>query len=254
MKPQNEDQQPFLGFRDDPTKRDSESINDEEHGEKSDTQLHLDQARKTSRTRRYLRDFLVILVTSLVWVVVFSAIPSSQRPSSYSLFTPPAFSEIPEMTFHDARVHNLTTNAVYLDCGNSTAEAKAKGCVYETLLNYWVPAKCHDKEYEQEYQDDDTWYAYSDKNLTKRLTREEMENVPSYYTSIDDHVNHCSTFWKKQFWTLFEERRVVDSVITNGYHTEHCADFLKGLYGMNRSEPTFVEVAFGGCWVRQAAK
>ncbi|KZL85685.1 hypothetical protein CI238_05194, partial [Colletotrichum incanum] len=47
-----------------------------------------------------------------------------------------------------------------------------------------------------------------------------------YYTSVRDHLNHCSMFWKKQFWALFEDRGSFDGVIVNPYHEEHCADFL----------------------------
>ena len=71
-----------------------------------------------------------------------------------------------------------------------------------------------------------------------------------YYTSIQDHANHCAVLWRKQYWTLFEHRAVFDDVIVSSFHTEHCAEFLKDLYGLNRTEPTMVKVMFSGCWVR----
>ncbi|KAF9879184.1 hypothetical protein CkaCkLH20_03417 [Colletotrichum karsti] len=272
MKPETEDSQPFLGFRDDPTKR--SSAEDEESGGNENAILHQQHALKTSRTRRYLRDFLVFLATSLVWVLAFSFLPGPQAPTdspSPAMPTPPpsmsspskglpsplpqvgqdgkAGSTVPGPDFI-ALTHNVTSGAQLVSCGNSTQEAKKNGCWYDTLLNHWVPAPCYDREFEQEYMDDDTWHAYADVNLTQRLTREEMGDHDSYYTSIEDHVNHCSMLWKKQFWTLFEERRTFDAVIVNNYHTEHCADFLKDIYGSNRTEPTFVKVAYSACWVR----
>lgn len=72
-----------------------------------------------------------------------------------------------------------------------------------------------------------------------------------YYTSIRDHVNHCAMLWRKQFWTLFEDRSAFDGVIVNGYHTEHCAQFLSDLMTMNRTTPTLVRVGYTGCWVRE---
>ncbi|KAE9573309.1 hypothetical protein CGCF415_v012911 [Colletotrichum fructicola] len=276
MKPEtdNEDHQPFLGFRDDPNKRHSADDEEEQGVAGGHALLHQQHALKTSRTRRWLRDFLVFLATSLVWVLAFSFIPGPQQqaPSTPSpgtaamMPTPPSMSGLPlplpqvgqdgkAGTIPDpkylAATHNMTSEAKLVMCGNSTAEAKKAGCKYDTLLNHWVPEQCYDKEFETEYMDDDTWHAYSDVNLTKRLTREEMGDQESYYTSIADHVNHCSMLWKKQFWTMFEERRVFDGVIVNSYHTEHCADFLKDIWGSNRTEPTFVRVAFSGCWVRK---
>ncbi|KAL0939144.1 uncharacterized protein CTRU02_205754 [Colletotrichum truncatum] len=268
MKPETDDNQPFLGFRDDPTK--GSSSEDEENGGSDNTIRHQQHALKTSRSRRYLRDFLVFLATSLVWVLAISFIPGLQTPadtpspsmpspsSNVSLPLPQvgqdgkAGSNLPGTIagVATAQMHNITSGAKLVSCGNSTQEAKKNGCKYDTLLNHWVPSQCYDKEFELEYMDDDSWFAYADKNLSQRLTREAMGDRDSYYTSIADHVNHCSMLWKKQFWTIFEDRRVFDTVIVNSYHTEHCADFLKDLWGSNRTEPTFVRVAYSGCWVR----
>lgn len=88
------------------------------------------------------------------------------------------------------------------------------------------------------------------KNLTKKLAPEDMGTRQYYYTSIRDHVNHCAMLWRKQFWTLFEDRRALDTVIVNPYHTEHCSEFLSSLMNMERTEPTLVKVNFAGCWVR----
>lgn len=87
-------------------------------------------------------------------------------------------------------------------------------------------------------------------NLTQRLSPEDMGERDHYYTSIRDHVNHCAWLWRKQFWTLFEDRKVFDGVIVNTYHTEHCAEFLSELMTMNRTEPTLVRVGFSGCWIK----
>lgn len=88
-------------------------------------------------------------------------------------------------------------------------------------------------------------------NLTEPLRPDTMGERDHYYTSIRDHINHCAMLWRKQFWTLFEGRRVFDAVIANSYHTEHCASFLSELFGSNRTEPTLVRVGFSGCWVRE---
>lgn len=87
-------------------------------------------------------------------------------------------------------------------------------------------------------------------NLTEPLKPDTMGERDHYFTSIRDHINHCAMLWRKQFWTLFEDRQVFDAVIVNSYHTEHCASFLSELFGSNRTEPTLVRVGFSGCWVR----
>ena len=74
-----------------------------------------------------------------------------------------------------------------------------------------------------------------------------------YYTSKRDHVNHCATMWKKQFWVLFEERAFMDSFIASPGHTDHCASYLAdaGTGDMDVEGSTLVDVGFAGCWVRK---
>src|SRR5262245_52586732 len=40
---------------------------------------------------------------------------------------------------------------VRYDCGNSTAQAKAKGCHFDLLTLSWVPWQCANRELEQEF-------------------------------------------------------------------------------------------------------
>lgn len=176
MKPESEDVQPFLGFRDDPSKR--SSAEDEEGGGNGNEILHQQHALKTSRNRRYLRDFLVFLATSLVWVLAFPLLSGPRAPTeapSPPMSSPPKGlpTPLPQVGQDGkagtapgpgsaAQKHNITSGAELLSCGNSTAEAKKNGCRYDTLLNNWVPAPCYDRDYEQEYLDDDTWYSYAE--------------------------------------------------------------------------------------------
>ncbi|KKY32382.1 hypothetical protein UCDDA912_g07660 [Diaporthe ampelina] len=249
--------QPFLAFSDDQAGQGRGAAGD------SNLPPHREPLVKASSTRRLLRDFVICLATSLLWVlVIWMFIPGPAPASSRSKTSSPADADaaLAQMlsqgssviTGQDmSRFHNITSGANYISCGNSTEEARSNGCTYDTLLNAWVPAQCLDQEWIDEYQDDASWTAFSDVNLTEPLKPDAMGERDHYYTSIRDHINHCAMLWRKQFWTLFEGRRVFDAVIANSYHTEHCASFLSELFGSNRTEPTLVRVGFSGCWVRQ---
>ncbi|OHE99619.1 hypothetical protein CORC01_04977 [Colletotrichum orchidophilum] len=248
MESKNEDQQPFLGFRDDPNKRDST----EDGAIESDSSLRQQQALRASRHGRLIRDVLVCLATSLLWVAAFYIlVPNSLNRHEGTNVD--GGSRTPTSSDYIATFHNVTSNAKFISCGNSTVEAKQMDCKYDTLLNFWVPSQCYDREFEMEYKDDGSWSAFADQNLTQPIALEAMGDQEVYYTSIRDHLNHCSMLWKKQFWTLFEERTVFDGIIVNGFHTEHCADFLKDIYGSNRTDATLVRVGFSGCWVRSSS-
>ncbi|KAK1976849.1 hypothetical protein LZ30DRAFT_636154 [Colletotrichum cereale] len=246
MESKIDDRQPFLGFRDDPTAQDPMANEDTQ----TDTPHDKKFAQKGSQKNRVFRDAVVSMATSAVWALVAFLFIHNTR-SSPSRNTD---NKSPISSNYLAAFHNITSSANYISCGNSTAEAKRNGCRYDTLLNYWVHERCFDQEFETEYQDDDSWTAFADWNLTERIAPEAMGDQEIYYTSIRDHVNHCSMLWKKQFWTIFEERAAFDGVIANSFHTEHCADFLKDMYGSNRTEPTLVRVGFSGCWVKEQNK
>ncbi|KAK1993964.1 hypothetical protein LX36DRAFT_642240 [Colletotrichum falcatum] len=238
-----DDRQPFLGFREDPIARDSAKDSEMETGtswDAKDTQTGFQR-------NRVFRDVMVSLATSAVWALAFFLFMHNTRGSSFHNMSSNGTQSIGYL----AAFHNVTSTAQYISCGNSTAEAKRNGCRYDTLLNYWVHERCFDQEFETEYQDDDSWAAFTDRNLSDRIAPEAMGDQEFYYTTIRDHLNHCSMLWKKQFWTLFEDRTAFDGVIVNSFHTEHCASFLKEMYGSNRTEPTLVRVGFSGCWVKE---
>ena len=146
--------------------------------------------------------------------------------------------------------HNVTTNAKLLTCGSSPAGARARGCKYDMFLNNWIPEQCYDEEWIVEYQDDGSWSAHADENLTQPLTVEEMEDRDFYYTSLRDHINHCAKMWNKQFWALYTERAALDTIIVDPGHTEHCAQFLMDASEVNATQATKTYVGFAGCWIR----
>lgn len=158
--------QPFLAFSDDPAGRVGVA---EGNG---NLPQHREAPVKASGTRRLLRDFVICLTTSLLWVmVIWMFIPGSgtaSPPMSSPAADDTAPAQMPSkgssvITGEDmARFHNITSGAKYISCGNSTEEARDKGCTYDTLLNAWVPAQCLDQEWIDEYQDDASWTAFAE--------------------------------------------------------------------------------------------
>ncbi|KAK5050519.1 hypothetical protein LTR84_003800 [Exophiala bonariae] len=224
LKNMSGEQQPFLQYSDDLL-----SVDEHESGHSA----HHGKASWSS----FLSHLLVFLLTSSVWLAISLAIPAISNSRSVGTAD---------------QVQNVTSNAWALDCGDSVEEAKALGCKYDVLLNHWVPAPCVDDEFVQEYQEDDSWAAYYDEDMTHQImTSDEMSELDIYYTSVRDHVNHCAMIWKKQFYVLFEERSAFDSVIVTPYHTDHCAQYLSDVTAQNLTSSTRVEVGFAGCWMKE---
>lgn len=226
MAPKSNEQedQPFLSYSDDPTIEETKSNGQFYHTE--------------GRRNRLLSHILVFVITSLLWILVLYAIshPSKHWNSASKM----------------GGRHNVTSNAKLITCGNSTQEARALGCKYDILLNNWVPEPCVDQDFIDEYTDDGSWASFADEEMTQQITSiDELSEMDFYYTSVRDHVNHCAVMWKKQFAELFDERPAFDTVIASTGHTDHCASYLMGATGRNQTEPTKVFRGFAGCWIRQ---
>lgn len=156
--------QPFLAaFSDDPGAQEGATTSD------GSLPRHREALVKASGTRRVVRDIAVCVATSLVWMLVIwmfipGSVPAPSSPAGDDApgqMMPSQGSSI--ITGEDtARYHNITSGARYISCGNSTEEARSKGCTYDTLLNAWVPAQCLDQEWIDEYQDDASWTAFSE--------------------------------------------------------------------------------------------
>ncbi|CCU74671.1 unnamed protein product [Blumeria hordei] len=192
---------------------------------------------EVNRTPKLLASvFGIIAITSTFWIMVIVTINhpfgSKHVPSSWDR-------------------HNITSNARLLECGNSTTEAKALGCQYDVLLNSWVPEPCLERDFVDEYLDDDSWTAYRDEALTQPIpTIEEMSEIELYYTSLRDHMNHCAMMWKRQFWVLYKEKPAIDTMSASPRHTDHCALFLADSRDVNLTQSTKVDRSFAGCWIR----
>lgn len=180
---------------------------------------------------------IVIILTSLFWSLLFYHTTHTRHWGSSTYKYVPG-----------AARHNITTNAHFVSCGNSTTEALHAGCNYSLLHNAWVPPVCDAPDFNAEYLDDGSWGAFEDENMTVPLKAEELGFREVYYTSAKDHANHCGMMWKLQFWALFEEWGALDSIIARPGHTDHCAQFLMDIDA--ERHVTRVEVEFAGCWVR----
>jgi hypothetical protein len=148
--------------------------------------------------------------------------------------------------------NNITSRAKLIGCGNSVGEARSLGCKYDILLNSWVPEPCYTKQdMMDEYKDDASWDGFRDKELTQKLTVQEMSESEYYFTSIRDHINHCAMIWMKQFWAFYDQSPTMDTMIASPGHTDHCARFLIEIKYDTSNESTKNVVKFAGCWIKE---
>ncbi|TAQ87795.1 hypothetical protein B7494_g3899 [Chlorociboria aeruginascens] len=126
-------------------------------------------------------------------------------------------------------------------CGNSTIEAIALGCVYDSLSPAWLQPHCHDHSLVTEFDrlgdgPDGTWTYYADRNHTQELSMDQLKLMADdpearFHVSWEWHVVHCYMYWIK----MFREKSggaTVEARFNNEGHIRHCAKvFQKPVWG-----------------------
>lgn len=136
------------------------------------------------------------------------------------------------------------------DCGNSPADALARGCKYSIVLHSWLPESCLTEEDEKDAVDmyrDRTWtYKTSD---GRNLTMDELAMGDYWFfgTSFDWHVTHCMYVWKRLHRILLDPSQELDSYTANYHHTSHCVEMIGGHPGGMKDSGTQIFVKYPKC-------
>lgn len=125
--------------------------------------------------------------------------------------------------------HGLARESCY--CGNSTAEARQRGCKYYSLSAAWLPDHCRDDELTAEFErlgdgPDGNWLYWADKNHTQPLTIEQVAELgddPSatFHMSGKWHVTHCFFLWRLEHRSRFNGK-FVEGRFDSEKHILHC--------------------------------
>ncbi|OIW34364.1 hypothetical protein CONLIGDRAFT_607168 [Coniochaeta ligniaria NRRL 30616] len=117
-------------------------------------------------------------------------------------------------------------------CGESTTEARARGCKYDSLCASWLPDHCRDAELTAEFErsgdgPDGSWLYWADKNHTMPLTVEqvgELANDPTatFHMSGQWHVTHCFFLWRLEHRSRYTRNLFVEGRYDTEKHIVHC--------------------------------
>ncbi|KAL9085902.1 MAG: hypothetical protein Q9165_007385 [Trypethelium subeluteriae] len=150
----------------------------------------------------------------------------------------------------------------HLHCGNSTAEARAQGCVFDVLTNMWVPEPCWDREGTEEFMRTAPWQGFDTQDATRPLSLEEMServgkqrlipdpDLPPYWTPLREHVIHCALMWQRQHrGFLSGKSNMLDFHSLNYQHTVHCSRSLVYMAGAGDTAPEPLDKVAIRTWV-----
>jgi hypothetical protein len=122
--------------------------------------------------------------------------------------------------------------APYNHCGTSPAEARHRGCVFETTGFAWLPRACLDPSTEDQFlahvQNHNLTY-YRDPECTQPVSLLEVRRGDQgLFVQETYHKTHCA-FLLRKLHSRYSEGKPVDGMIMNQGHTKHCvSEMLDG--------------------------
>ena len=111
-----------------------------------------------------------------------------------------------------------------LDCGYSAEEARAKDCVYDVMMQDWVPVPCYDEALTEKYLAQGNWTWYADGEGLTTLTDEEMRTGDHRvaWMGASYHKAHCVFSWIKIIRAMRNNRGISQELLSYD-HVLHCA-------------------------------
>lgn len=111
-----------------------------------------------------------------------------------------------------------------LDCGYSPEAARAKGCVYDVMMQDWVPEPCYDSVLTEKYLAEGNWTWYADGEGKTTLSDEQMRKGEhgEAWMSTSYHKAHCVFSWLKIIRALRNNEGISEELLSYD-HVLHCS-------------------------------
>jgi hypothetical protein len=119
------------------------------------------------------------------------------------------------------------------DCGNSTEEAVALGCKYDSLAAAWLPPHCRDDELTAEFEragPGGKWTYWVDIEHAKEISIEDISKYANnqelrFYMTGEWHFYHCIYYWRKEHRARFNGK-IVEPRSDSEEHIKHCGQIF----------------------------
>jgi hypothetical protein len=169
---------------------------------------------------------LLLCATSLFAIAITQVLHSSTATHSAG---PDATSLSVSVTDENSSGLRVTSTKVLVaPCGNSSTEARARGCHFDNISFAWVHEKCFDGELSHSFRDTKFKWSLGPEGQQPISQDEAFSgDYPIVFASWGYHVRHCTWLWRKMHRAILGEGRATLDGITSDYmHTSHCETML----------------------------
>ncbi|EXJ84432.1 hypothetical protein A1O3_05100 [Capronia epimyces CBS 606.96] len=154
-----------------------------------------------------------------------ASVPISTTSSTGLALPTPTTEQTPSVEHVEAETGSVNPLAgKILDCGHNPEEARAKGCVYDVMMQDWVPEPCYDSVLTEKYLAEGNWTWYADGEGKTTLSDEEMRKGEhgGAWMSTSYHKAHCIFSWLKIIRALRNNRGISQELLSYD-HVLHCS-------------------------------
>lgn len=128
-----------------------------------------------------------------------------------------------------------------LDCGDSPAKARAQGCVFDIMMQLWVPPDCLDPILTERFVAEGKWTWYADRKAQHPIPLEVLGHGDHEVAFAADsyHRAHCYYTWEVLVRALRNRGPIMEEMMSYD-HVMHCR--MVGLLPMKQNETIGVEI------------
>lgn len=136
------------------------------------------------------------------------------------------------------------TNPHLHSCGNTADEARARGCIFDTISFSWLVPECYDGELVDEFSRLPVHFPfYADPEGSVELPWSEVEKGErTMYVPWSHHLWHCGFLWRKMHRAIMAGKPI-DSYIGSYEHTVHCTHIMVAENAQHTMEEVNTEMA-----------
>lgn len=108
-------------------------------------------------------------------------------------------------------------------CGSNWEEATALGCVYDVMMQLWMPPACYDSVLSERFLKDGNWTWWADPEANRIMSDEEMREGKHdvAYMLQDYHKHHCVFAMEKLVRALRNQWPLIPELVSYD-HIVHC--------------------------------
>ena len=112
-------------------------------------------------------------------------------------------------------------------CGNSAAEAKSLGCVFDLTLLGWVPWRCYNAALAAELLHHAEWQFYLRQDSTQPISADVVlaGKWDAMYVQHEFYIERCTYAWRKTREVALSGE-ILDGYLADSHQTNHCEMML----------------------------